>query len=402
MGAEKVKEILDNWNVTEKIIALGFDTTSSNTGIRKGSCTILQQLLERQLLCLACRHHIPERIIAVSFITLFGETKGPDVPLFKTLKNCWDNLDLSNIKLPDIPSCYDGDEDSLLSYINDKLEPENLKLLPRCDYKEYLELALLFLGGSIDRKKGYTYQIQRPGADHHARWMSKAIYILKLSLLQHQIDEIHWQTKKKIHKMALFVVFIYLKAWFNSPSLTSAAKNDLELYKLLLKFKKINSKISQSACEVLNRHTWYLTEDAITLTLFNEDICTEEITLYAKKIYELAATEELEIQKPDLPLITQKSEISDFIEERSRLLFDLLNFLADDEWYLLPEYASVKKSLKHLTPLNDSAERALALATRVNTHITRDEESYQELLQVVEAHRKKYGLKTKDDLKKLY
>ena len=207
--------------------------------------------------------------------------------------------------------------------------------------------------------------------------------------------------------MALFVVFIYLKAWFNSPSLTSAAKNDLELYKLLLKFKKIHSKISQSACEVLNRHTWYLTEDAITLTLFNEDIIyTEERTLYAKKIYELAATDELEIQKPDLPLITQKSEISDFIGERSRLLFDLLDipldFLADDEWYLLPEYASVKKSLKHLTPLNDSAERALALATKVNTHITRDEESYQELLQVVEAHRKKYGLKTKDDLKKLY
>ena len=404
--AEKVKEILDNWNVTEKIIALGFDTTSSNTGIRKGSCTILQQLLERQLLWLACRHHIPERIIAVSFITLFGETKGPDVPLFKTLKNCWDNLDLSNIKLPDIPSCYDGDVDSLLSYINDKLEPENLKLLPRCDYKEYLELALLFLGGSIDRKKGYTYQIQRPGADHHARWMSKAIYILKLSLLQHQIDEIHWQTKKKIHKMALFVVFIYLKAWFNSTSLTSAAKNDLELYKLFLKFKKIHSKISQSACEVLNRHTWYLKEDAITLTLFNEDICSEERTLYAKKIYELAATDELEIQKPDIPLITQKSEISDFIGERSRLLFDLLDipldFLADDEWYLLPEYASVKKLMKHLTPLNDSAERALALATRVNTHITRDEESYQELLQVVEAHRKKYGLKTKNDLKKLY
>ena len=84
--------------------------------------------------------------------------------------------------------------------------------------------------------------------------------------------------------MALFVVFIYLKAWFNSPSLTSAAKNDLELYKLLLKFKKIHSKISQSACEVLNRHTWYLTEDAITLTLFNEDICTEQSHLHSQAI----------------------------------------------------------------------------------------------------------------------
>ena len=69
---------------------------------------------------------------------------------------------------------------------------------------------------------------------------------------------------------------------------------------------------------------------------------------------------------------------------------------------LLPEYTAAKNSLKNITPLNDSAERALALATRVNSHITRDEQSYQELLQVVEAHRRMYGLKTKGYLKKFY
>ena len=51
----------------------------------------------------------------------------------------------------------------------------------RCDYKEFMELAKIILGGSIDRKNSYLYQIQRPGADHHARWMS--IYILKMELL---------------------------------------------------------------------------------------------------------------------------------------------------------------------------------------------------------------------------
>ena len=73
-------------------------------------------------------------------------------------------------------------------------------LLPRGDYKEFLELAKVFLGGSVGRKKGYTYTIQVPGADHHARWMSKAIYILKLRLLLHQFSqyEIHWQTRKKV------------------------------------------------------------------------------------------------------------------------------------------------------------------------------------------------------------
>ena len=46
-------------------------------------------------------------------------------------------------------------------------------------------------------------------------------------------------------------------------------------------------------------------------------------------------------------------------------------------------------------------ERALALATLVNGKMTRTESSYQELLLVVEAHRKMYALKTKKDLKKL-
>ena len=41
----------------------------------------------------------------------------------------------------------------------------------------------IFLGENIGRKKGYTYSLQRPGADHHARWMSKSLYIIKMALL---------------------------------------------------------------------------------------------------------------------------------------------------------------------------------------------------------------------------
>ena len=173
-----------------------------------------------------------------------------------------------------------------------------MKDIPRGDYQEYLELTKLILGGSIDRKNGYDYQIQRPGADHHARWMSKAIYILKMPLLIHQLD-LHWRTKKKIQQMTLFAVFVYLE---------------------------------------------------------------------------------------------------------STLIFSLLelphSFLNDPEWTERQEYREARSSLQKLTPLNDSSERALALATRLNSNITRNEESYQELVHVVEEHRKKYGLKTKEDLRK--
>ena len=87
-------------------------------------------------------------------------------------------------------------------------------------------------------------------------------------------------------------------------------------------------------------------------------------------------------------------------------LFSLLEvphtFLDAEDWISTPSYSTSRSLLQKLTPLNDSSERALALATRLNSHMTRDEDSFQELVQAVESHRKRYGLETKDDLKKFY
>ena len=41
------------------------------------------------------------------------------------------------------------------------------------------------------------------------------------------------------------------------------------------------------------------------------------------------------------------------------------------------------------------------MATTFNGRITKDEDSYQNLLLVVEVHRKKYGFKSKADLKEV-
>ena len=68
--ADAEKEAINNWGLSEGIIACCFDTTSSNSGINSGSCVLLQQLLNRQLLWLACRHHIPELILKAAFQSL--------------------------------------------------------------------------------------------------------------------------------------------------------------------------------------------------------------------------------------------------------------------------------------------------------------------------------------------
>ena len=81
---------------------------------------------------------------------------------------------------------------------------------------------------------------------------------------------------------------------------------------------------------------------------------------------------------------------------RSTLIINILeinrSFLAESDWKCRPEYEAAKASPKRLSPLKDSAERAMGTS---NGNITRDEESFQYLVLVVEAHRKQHGIKNK-------
>ena len=57
------------------------------------TCTILQQLLNRQILWMACRHHVLELIVGTAFKHLFGETTSPElVTFFKIMKSSWEEL----------------------------------------------------------------------------------------------------------------------------------------------------------------------------------------------------------------------------------------------------------------------------------------------------------------------
>ena len=217
----------------------------------------------------ACRHHTMELLVKAAYHELFGDSKSPDVKLFTLLKDpaTWNFLELNNFRPPLISRAYKDDVEPLLSFINKQLDGENQDKLPRGDYKEFLELAKIFLGGDVDRKKGYIFQLSRPGADHHARWMSKCIYFLKLFLLSDQFpqSQLSWQKKKKVETMAIFIIFPYLQSWFTSPSLLGAAQNDLDLFKRLQTFSKIDKKIYSATSSVLSRHPWYLTEELIPI-----------------------------------------------------------------------------------------------------------------------------------------
>jgi hypothetical protein len=94
MQAENVHQLLIDWNLAGKIVGMSFDTTSANTGIHKGACTILEQMLEKNLLYLACRHHILELLAGNAFHEVFGSTTSPTVKLFENFRKNWTQIDV--------------------------------------------------------------------------------------------------------------------------------------------------------------------------------------------------------------------------------------------------------------------------------------------------------------------
>lgn len=93
--ANAVFKSLCDWNLESHIIGMCFDTTSSNTGLKSGACTLLEEKLGRTLLNLACRHHVLELLAKAAFDNCFGSSTSPNVPMFEKFKSAWSSIDKS-------------------------------------------------------------------------------------------------------------------------------------------------------------------------------------------------------------------------------------------------------------------------------------------------------------------
>jgi len=91
--ASAVFEALKDWDVVTRVNAMCFDTTSSNTGRSMGACVLLEQMLGKELLYFACRHHVMELVVGAVFQACMGSTSGPEVPLFKRFQTRWEFID---------------------------------------------------------------------------------------------------------------------------------------------------------------------------------------------------------------------------------------------------------------------------------------------------------------------
>ncbi|XP_057328584.1 uncharacterized protein LOC130669614 [Microplitis mediator] len=401
--AEMIHEVLLQWNVQDKIKALCSDTPSVNTGCMNGTCTLLTEKLGREVLYFACRHHTHEIMLRKVVETAWPATNSPNVPIFKRFQTAWEQIDKSKFKIgvedENIKITLLEIKDEKVIFLDDQLKLNH----SRDDYKELLMLCKIFLG-AVPRSE---VKFRAPGAMHHARWLSKALYSFKMYMFRSEF-QMRPSEISSLREICCFLTFFYIEAWFEAPCAIKASNNDLELFKSLLKYQKVQPKIAAAALEKLSLHLWYLHEELVCLALFDSNVTREQ---KLKIVNSTKANKSFNI-KGKRPQITQKlfdtletKEICDFASKKSIFLFEAFELPYEfiyndpDSWESDEDYNECLKTFSSLKVVNDVAERGVALAEKYNDCLTRDEEERKNILQVVYNHRKNYPNCSKSELK---
>lgn len=150
-------------------------------------------------------------------------------------------------------------------------------------------------------------------------------------------------------------------------------------------------RVSLAALQKLKRHFWYLSEEVIGFSFFDDSISVED----KRNLVEALAEEGEEDPAKRINLSDQDirtKEIHDFVTKNTKKFFDTLNistdFLEKDPalWSGLPSYIEAQKTVGKLRVTNDTAERGVALIQEYNGLRTKSEEQTQFILQVVAEH----------------
>jgi len=315
---------------------LCFDTTSSNTGLNLGACSLIEKSLapDKELVFIACRHHVLEVMLSSVFKEVFGPSEGPDVNLLKRFKKKWLEIDQENFII--------GHDNFFITKNLLKLRQDMQKYYidaiktqqPRDDYFELLKLCQIFLG----KPEKTEVRFCAPGALHQARWMAKAIYCLKIYMFQDQII-LTKSEKKGVTEISLFVSLVYCRYWNEAPIAERAPLNDANLIQQIKNYP--NQKIGTAASKAFHRHLWYFSEHLVGLSFFDSCVSVESKKEIVKSLQQ--PPKEKPLKRLDGKTFNNQNPLQSFITQRTMVLFDLLlndgqdkaaSFLAKDpsEW----------------------------------------------------------------------
>ena len=222
---------------------------------------------------------------------------------------------------------------------------------------------------------------------HRARWMSKAIYGIKMFLVRDQLP-LDPETLAQLERFCIYVVLFYVPYCFQAKQSTSAPRIDLELLLELDQYFDVDPEAAEAAYAKMLRHLWYLGDELVCLSLFDENLSAETKYRIIKNM-----------KKPDDTVRQLKANIQDtfsiqelslehFVSIKSINFFKILEIdttFLDKEGYEIedPNFIKAGEISRNLRTTNDTSERSLAVMTKYNGVLTVSEEETQGLLQIV-------------------
>ena len=227
---------------------------------------------------------------------------------------------------------------------------------------------------------------------HHARWMSSAIYILKMFICQ-DVFKPGSQYENDIYYMSWFLVYVYFLYWFRCTNLADAPILTLDLHHDLESWNAIDKEGSQAAIRKMDLHTDYLNGRSVVLTFASNLVNSETKELMARKLLEITPVN-IQCGKPQAPRVYQESSLEDYIDEESWLFFKLSNVdptflnLPCSEWSSNANYISFLEVVDGMSPLNDAGERAVKFSADFHGRLSQDKGQHQAVLQSVSEHRR--------------
>ena len=133
-------------------------------------------------------------------------------------------------------------------------------------------------------------------------------------------------TWNHLEEVAIFIVQLYAKYWFQAPSSVSAPRNDLHLLKVLEDFP--SKEISTAATTVFSRHLWYLSETLVGFAFFDDQVTLEVKRKMVKNLKDKPGSKDAPkwihpVNKP------QNMDLSNFVTTSTKRFFNILHVNED-------------------------------------------------------------------------
>lgn len=199
--AEHLASLIHEWlcdnNLSDRLNAIGGDSTNVNTGWKGGAITNLEKLLGRKLIWLICALHTNELPLRHLMVKLDGKTisnnkfDGPigkcipkvlELPVLEQIPPIDIQIDLIEMT-DDILNDLSGDQKYLYDIVS-AIKSQQMPIDLRC---------------------------RKIGPHNHARWLNLANRLCRLWCSDHKLDT---HNTHKLKQLVQFVVAVYAPMWF--------------------------------------------------------------------------------------------------------------------------------------------------------------------------------------------